>query len=623
MKYLVLLCDGMADEKIESLNNRSPMEAAHKPCMDYLSARSLVGAVNNIPEGMTPESDIANLSVLSYDPVKHAIPRGPLEALAMGLPMSQQTTALRCSLVTLSEEEGIAYTERTLIDHSADEITDEEASVLIAALQETLGNDERHFYAGVSYRNTLLWENAPTLTEITAPHDMLGQAIGDNLPTDPEGDGYAYFELMQASYEILNHHPINEARREKGLRPANSVWLWAAGKKPSLPSFAEKWGLDASVISAVNLIKGIGIAAGMKAVDVEGATGNFHTDYRAKADAAIEEFKNGQNYVYIHVEAPDECGHRGEIENKVACIEKIDSEILRPVYEYLTKCKQDFKILVLPDHPTPVLTRTHTANAVPFFLYCSADEVVGPKCFSEESAKATGLHIAKGQQLTDLLTSDHSQKSLASEAGATVKKRHSTSFLLDWVELVGVALVTVLLLMTIGFRHSPVIGSSMYPTLIGRPTGGSETQYTKLKGYDVLLISDLFYTPDYGDIVIVQTPNNTDQPLVKRIIATEGQHIKIDFANWKIWVDGKLLNEDYINRIYGAEMASYDTATVFGSPIEDGIWEGTVPEGRIFVLGDNRNNSKDSRSLGYIDTRWIVGRVIIRLSPLNRFGKID
>lgn len=623
MKYLVLLCDGMADEKIEALNFRSPMEAAHKPCMDYLAARSLVGTVNNIPEGMKPESDVANLSVLSYDPAKYAIPRGPLEALAMGLPLSGHTTALRCSLVTLSDEDGIAYTDRTLLDHSADEISDEEADALIGALQDALGNDARHFYAGVSYRNSLLWEDAPAAVEITAPHDLLGQVIGEYLPTDPEGDGYAYFELMQASYEILNHHPINEARREKGLRPANSIWLWAAGKNPSLPSFPDKWDVKASVISAVDLIKGIGIAAGMKAVDVEGATGNFHTHYRAKGDAAIAQFKDGQDYVCIHVEAPDECGHRGEVENKVACIEKIDEEILKPVYEYLIKCKQDFKILVLPDHPTSVMTRTHTADAVPFFLYCSADEVAGVKNFCEESAQATNLHIPKGQQLTDLLTSDHSQKSLAAEAGTSVKKRHSTSFLLDWIELVGVALVTVLLLMTVAFRHSPVIGSSMYPTLIGSPSGGSETQYTKLKGYDILLISDLFYTPDGGDIVIIQHPQYTDQPLVKRIIATEGQHIKIDFANWKIWVDGKLLDEDYINRIAGAQMNTYDIDTVFHTPVEDGIWEGTVPEGQIFVLGDNRNNSKDSRSLGYIDTRWIVGRVVIRLSPLNRFGKID
>lgn len=623
MKYLVLLCDGMADEKIEFLNNRSPMEAAHKPCMDYLAARSLVGTVNNIPEGIKPESDTANLAVLSYDPSRYRIPRGPLEALAMGLPMNENTTALRCSLVTLSEEDGIDYPARTMVDHSADEISTEEADELIRALEEGLGNDDRHFHTGVSYRHCLLWENAPALAEFTGPHDIPDRVIGEYLPSDPEGNGYPYFELMRTSYEILNHHPVNEARRQKGLRPANSIWLWAAGQKPSLPAFQEKWGLKATVISAVNLIKGIGIAAGMKSVDVEGATGNFNTNYRGKADAAIEAFKNGQDYVYIHVEAPDECGHRGEIENKVACIEKIDAEILKPVYEYLTKCKQDFKILVLPDHPTLLSTRAHSADAVPFFLYSSKNEIVGPKSFTEETAAATGLHVPKGQQLTDFLTSDHSQKSLASEAGAKVKNRPSTSFLLDWIELIGIALAVVILLMTLVFRHSPVVGSSMYPTLIGSPTGGSETEYTRLEGYDVLLISNLFYTPAYDDIVIIQHPSNTAQPLVKRIIATEGQHIKIDFSNWKIWVDGKPLNEDYINYLPHTEMSAYDISSIPGSSMEDGIWEGTVPDGQTFVLGDNRNNSKDSRSLGYIDTRWIVGRVVLRLSPFDRFGKVD
>ncbi len=623
MKYLVLLCDGMADEKIESLNYRTPMEAAHKPCMDYLAARSLVGTVNNVPAGMKPESDTANLAVMSYDPAKYGTPRGPLEAMAKGLSMNENTTALRCSLVTLSEEEGIDYTARTILDHSADEISTEEANELIKALEDGLGDENRHFHTGVSYRHLLLWDNAPSPIDFTRPHDVLGQVIGEHLPTDAEADGYPYFELMQASYEILNHHPINQARREKGLRPANSIWLWAAGKKPALPSFEDKWDLSATVISAVDLIKGIGICAGMKSVDVEGATGNFHTNYRGKADAAIEAFKDKQNYVYIHVEAPDECGHRGEVENKVACIEKIDAEILRPVYEYLTKCADDFKILVLPDHPTVLSLRTHTADAVPFFLYSSQDEVEGPKTFSEETATQSNLHIERGEQLTDLLTAKETQKSLASSKGVKVKNRFSTSFLLDWIELIGIALITVILLMTIGLRHSPVIGSSMYPTLIGSPTGGSETAYTKLKGYDVLLISDLFYTPAYGDIIIVQTPSNTDQPLVKRIIATEGQHIKIDFTNWKIWIDGELLEENYINRIPNTEMSAYDTATVFNTPVEDGIWEGTVPEGKVFVLGDNRNNSKDSRSLGYIDTRWIVGRVVVRLSPMDRFGKVD
>ncbi len=620
MKYLVVLCDGMADEKIEALGGRTPMEAAHKPCMDYLAARSMAGTVNNVPAGMAPESDTANLAVMSYQPEIYSHGRSPLEAMSMGLTMSETMTAIRCNIVTLSEEEGIDYNDRTILDHSADEISTAEADELIRAVEEALGSEDRHFYTGISYRHCLLWNNAPTPIDFTRPHDILGQVIGAYLPTDPEAEGNLYYQLMRASYEVLNHHPINEARREKGLRPANSIWLWSAGTKPALPSFQSKWGLKATVISAVDLIKGIGICAGMESVDVEGATGNFHTNYRGKADAAIDAFDRGQDYVYIHIEGPDECGHRGETENKVICIEKIDGEILRPVYEHLLAGKEEFKILVLPDHPTPIRARTHTSDAVPFFLYSSAAEVEGPAVFSEESAAATGLHLPRGEELMDLMTAKSSPKSLAAAKNVSLKPRSSTSFLYDWVELIGVALISVLLIMTLGVRHSPVIGSSMYPTLIGQPTAYADNHYADSGKYDILLISGLFYTPEYKDIVIIQHPNKPAEPLVKRVIATEGQHIKIDFENWKIWVDGQLLQEDYINYIEGTPMSS---GLSYTAPDDDGIWEGTVPAGKIFVLGDNRNNSQDSRNLGYIDTRWIVGRVILRLSPFDRFGQVD
>lgn len=404
MKYLVVLCDGMADEKIESLGNRSPMEAANKPCMDYLCARAMSGTVCNVPEGMVPESDTANLAVMSYDPQKYSKGRSPLEAMSIGLSMSETQTAIRCNIVTLSEEEGIDYNDRTILDHSADEISTEEADELIKAVEAALGNEDRHFYTGISYRHCLLWDNAPTPIDFTRPHDILGQVIGPHLTTDPEADGYPYYALMRASYDVLNHHPINEARRARGLRPANSIWLWSAGMKPALPSFEEKWGLKASVISAVDLIKGIAICAGMESIDVEGATGNFRTNYKGKADAAIDAFRRGRDFVYIHIEGPDECGHRGETENKVTCIEKIDAEILKPVYEYLCKSKDDFKILVLPDHPTPVRLRTHTREKVPFFLYSSGDEVHGPATFSEETAASTGLHLPRGEELMDLFT---------------------------------------------------------------------------------------------------------------------------------------------------------------------------------------------------------------------------
>ncbi len=617
MKYLVVLCDGMADEKIEELGGQTPMEAAVKPTMNYLAARSLCGTALTVPPSMEPESDTANLSILSYDPLIYSHGRSPLEALSIGLSMNDTQTAIRCNLVTLSEEDDIDYTERTILDHSSDEITTEEANELIQALEAALGNDDRHFYTGISYRHCLLWDHAPTPIDFARPHNINGQIIGGYLPTAPDTDGYAYYELMRRSYDILNHHPINEARRAKGLKPANSIWLWSPGTKPALPSFEKKWKIRASVISAVDLIKGIAICAGMESLDVEGATGNFDTNYAGKGQAAIDAFKRGQEFIYVHIEAPDECGHRGEAENKKRCIELIDEQILKPVYDYLKSGKDDFKILVLPDHPTPVRTRGHARGAVPFFLYDSRCEVKGISIYSEEACAGTGLYIESGERLMELMFSKKNPSSIASEFGIHLSKRASSSSLLDWAELLGASLAVVILLMTFIMRHSPVIGCSMYPTLIGKPANTSDYAYTKEKGYDVLLISNLFYTPKYGDIVIIQLPEETEEPLVKRIIATEGQTIRIQFDTWRVWVDGVLLDESYIHKIEGTSMASLSLQ------VTNGVWEGTVPEGCIFVMGDNRNNSRDSRSIGYIDTRYLVGRVVTRISPLDRLGKVE
>ena len=334
-------------------------------------------------------------------------------------------------------------------------------------------------------------------------------------------------------------------------------------------------------------------------------------DLTSDPEAVIQAFRNGEKKLFLHVSMPTENA------DALSSIEQLDNRILRPIYHYLLCAKDDFKILFLTQHPT------REQSDLSFFLYSSRDEVEGPAVFNKDSLDQQGLQLPDTRSLFKLLDSTETQKSIAQSNGVTLKNRFSTSFLLDWIELVGIALVTVILLMTICFRHSPVVGSSMYPTLIGSPTGGSETIYTKTKGYDVLLISDLFYTPANGDIVIIQTANKPDQPLVKRIIATEGQKIKIDFTNWKIWIDGKLLEENYINRLPNVEMSAFDIERATGTPLTDGIWEGTVPQGCIFVLGDNRNNSSDSRSLGYIDTRLIVGRVVIRLSPLDRFGIVD
>ena len=401
MKYLVLIPDGMADEKIDSLGGVSPMTKAEKPFMDMLAKRSFVGLVSNVPEGMVPESDTANMAILSFDPKVFSKGRSPLEALSMGLTMQDDDTAIRCNFVTLTEEQD-NYEDRIITDNSADEITTEEADELVKVINEKLGNEIRHLYTGLSYRHCLMWKTDKDKYDFTRPHDIIGQRIGEYLPRENDG-GAEFKKIMVESYDILKNHPINIARKARGLKPGNSIWLWSPGKKPALPSFKEKWGLDATVISAVDLIKGIGICAQMKSVDVEGATGNVHTNYDGKARAAIEAFENGADYVYVHVEGPDECGHRAETDNKVLSIELIDKKILGPVYEYLKNSGEDYKIMVLPDHPTPVRLRTHTITPVPFFIYDSANEKVGVECFDEENAANTGTYIKDGYTLMDIL----------------------------------------------------------------------------------------------------------------------------------------------------------------------------------------------------------------------------
>ena len=398
MKYLVLIPDGMADRPVEALGHRTPMEAAVKPCMDALAARSTVGLVSNVPEGMVPESDTANMAILSFDPKVYSRGRSPLEAISMGLTMAPDETAYRCNVVTLSD--GGEYEDKIMLDHSADEITTAEADELIKALEAHFGTEYRHFYTGVSYRHCILWKDGNDTYDFSRPHDIIGRCIRDYLPSEENGGG-EFYRLMKESFEVLDQHPVNQARRARGLKPANSAWLWSPGKKPRLPSFTEKWGISGTVISAVDLIKGIGLCAGMQSVDVEGATGNVHTNYDGKAQAAITAFKEGADLVYVHVEGPDECGHRAETDNKVLSVELIDRKILAPVYEYLKTTAEDFKILVLPDHPTPIEIRTHSMEPVPFFLYDSRKDACGVTTFTEASAAETGLYIPDGFTLME------------------------------------------------------------------------------------------------------------------------------------------------------------------------------------------------------------------------------
>lgn len=399
MKYLVLIPDGMADEPIEALGNATPMQKANKPMMDLLASQAVVGTVSNVPEGMVPESDTANMAILSFDPKVYSKGRSPLEAVSMGIEMQPDETAYRCNVVTLTEDEE-CYEDRIILDHSADEITTPEADLLIKALEEKMGNEFRKFHTGVSYRHCLIWKNGNDKYNFMRPHDILGKRIGDYLPKVEDG-GEEFLKLMKDSYEILKDHPVNLDRKARGLKPANSAWLWSPGKKPQLPSFKQKWGLNAAVISAVDLIKGIGLCAEMESIDVEGATGNVHTNYDGKANATIDAFRRGVELVYVHVEGPDECGHRAEIENKVKAIELIDQKILTPVYNYLKESGEPFKIMILPDHPTPIRIRTHSMDAVPFLIYSSKDAKNGTKGFDESVARTTNLYVPNGYTLME------------------------------------------------------------------------------------------------------------------------------------------------------------------------------------------------------------------------------
>ncbi|MBQ7822037.1 MAG: cofactor-independent phosphoglycerate mutase [Clostridia bacterium] len=398
MKYLILVCDGMADYPIEELGGLTPMEKADKPFMDKLAKVSICGTVSNVPDGMVPESDTANIAIMSYDPKIYSKGRSPLEAVSMGLHMDDDDTAYRCNLVTISEED-CDYDERTMLDHSADEITTAEADELIKALEAHFGKDGLHFYTGVSYRHCMIVKNGIEKYNFMRPHDILTQKITNYLPKDKDGE--MFYKMMRESYDILEDHPVNVARRERGLRPANSAWFWSPGRRPSLPVFKEKWGLDATVISAVDLIKGIGLCAGMESVDVDGATGNVHTNYTGKANAAIDAYKRGRDLVYLHVEAPDECGHRAELDNKILSVEKIDKLILEPVYNYLAESKEEFSILVLPDHPTPICKRTHTMEPVPFFIYSSDKKSDGVEMYSEKNCESAGNYIPDGYRLLE------------------------------------------------------------------------------------------------------------------------------------------------------------------------------------------------------------------------------
>ena len=397
MKYVIVLGDGMADEPIPELSGRTPLEAAETPEMDRLAKLSEVGMVHTIPEGMAPGSDTANLAVLGYDPAIYYTGRSPLEALSIGVDMKPTDVALRTNIVTLSQEES-EYAEKTILDHSSGEIPTEEAAELLAAVRDELANDKYSFYVGTSYRHLLIIDGGG-LPELTAPHDVLGQKIGQHLPADPE-----LRAMMEKSYEILANHPVNLARIARGENPANSIWFWGAGTRPALSNFEEKAGKRAAMISAVDLLKGIAAGSGMTNISVPGANGTLHTNYEGKAQAAVDALlKDDFDMVYIHVEATDEMGHQGSVPRKIEGIEYLDRRIIAPVCKALDAADCDYRMLVLPDHPTPCRVRTHTPDPVPYLLYDSTESLSGPDTYNEKTAAASGVSVDPGWQLIDHL----------------------------------------------------------------------------------------------------------------------------------------------------------------------------------------------------------------------------
>lgn len=384
MKYIIVLSDGMAGRPLEELGGKTTLEAADTPNFDRLAEKAEIGLASMVPEGMAPGSDTANLSVMGYDPKIYYTGRSPLEALSIGVDMAADDVSFRCNLVTLTEDGG-AYEDQKIIDHSSSEISTEDSTVLLEALKEGLKREGYEFYAGTSYRHLLIWKHGKVL-ELTAPHDILTKTVGEYLPKDS-----VLLDMMKKSYEILKDHPINVERKKQGLNPANSAWFWGAGTRPALASFEEKTGKKGVMISAVDLLKGIAVGADMDRIIVEGANGGLHTNYEGKADAAIHALlEDGYDFAYVHVEAPDEMGHMGSMTDKITAIENVDGRVVARITEAMDRSGEDYRLMILPDHPTPICVRTHTSEPVPYMIYDSRKAIDGIHTYNEkEAAKST------------------------------------------------------------------------------------------------------------------------------------------------------------------------------------------------------------------------------------------
>lgn len=397
MKYIIVLSDGMAGRPLEELGGKTTLEAADTPNFDRLAEKAEIGLASMVPEGMAPGSDTANLSVMGYDPKIYYTGRSPLEALSIGVDMAADDVSFRCNLVTLTED-GAAYEDQKIIDHSSSEISTEDSTVLLEALKEGLKREGYEFYAGTSYRHLLIWKHGKVL-ELTAPHDILTKTVGEYLPKD-----LVLLDMMKKSYEILKDHPINVERKKQGLNPANSAWFWGAGTRPALASFEEKTGKKGVMISAVDLLKGIAVGADMDRIIVEGANGGLHTNYEGKADAAIHALlEDGYDFAYVHVEAPDEMGHMGSMTDKITAIENVDGRVVARIMEAMDRSGEDYRLMILPDHPTPICVRTHTSEPVPYMIYDSRKAIDGIHTYNEKEAAKSTCIWKDGYRLIDHL----------------------------------------------------------------------------------------------------------------------------------------------------------------------------------------------------------------------------
>lgn len=389
MKNLLILCDGMADFQVPELNGQTPMMKAEKPTMDTLAKKSLIGIVKTVPDSLPPGSDTANLSTLGYDAEKCYTGRSPIEALSLGITLSESDIAMRCNFVTLSDEE--PFENKTMVDYSAGELSTEESKVLIEEINAKFGDEKFSFYPGTSYRNCLVIKNEKCGTDLTPPHDISKKKIGEFLP---KGNfGQKFIDFYKQIFELLKNHPINVDRKKRGKNPANCIWLWGEGTKPNLQDYKSLYHKNGAVISAVDLIKGLAIGANLQSIDVEGVNGTLHTNFEGKAEAAINAFEQGKDFVFVHLEAPDECGHQGDVFGKVKAIELIDKKILKPILSYLESSEEIFKILIMPDHYTPLTTLTHDRTPVPFLMYQNNKQLGKGGIFTEIGAKESKYQI--------------------------------------------------------------------------------------------------------------------------------------------------------------------------------------------------------------------------------------